>query len=121
MKPMPTSDADRRPPSSLCMQRAAALGVLMLLLAHPAFARIHGHHHTSAAVHEFKRANACPSTGLRDGPCPGFVVDHVQPLCAGGSDRAENLQWQERTAAREKVREERRQCRRVRHGETPAR
>ncbi len=48
-----------------------------------------------APVREFRQSNPCPSTGLTDGKCPGFVVDHVVPLCFGGPDTADNLQWQE--------------------------
>jgi len=25
---------------------------------------------------------------------PGYVVDHVVPLCAGGADAPSNMQWQ---------------------------
>ena len=28
------------------------------------------------------------------GACPGFVVDHIQPLKRGGMDAPENMQWQ---------------------------
>lgn len=60
---------------------------------------------------EFQRQNPCPANGQRRGPCPGYVVDHVIPLCAGGPDRLENLQWQPVLRAKEKDRQERRQCR----------
>jgi hypothetical protein len=49
-------------------------------------------------------------------PCPGYVIDHVQPLCAGGPDRRENMQWQAAAEARIKDRWERRICRRH-HGD----
>lgn len=42
---------------------------------------------------EFQRANPCPANGQKAGPCPGWQVDHIQPLCAGGKDAADNLQW----------------------------
>jgi hypothetical protein len=60
----------------------------------------------------FVRANPCPSTGRTRGPCPGYVVDHVHPLCAGGADRPSNMQWQTREAAAIKDRSERALCRR---------
>jgi hypothetical protein len=60
---------------------------------------------------EFKRLNPCPATGLPRGPCPGYVIDHIVPLCAGGSDTAANMQWQAVEAAKIKDRDERRQCR----------
>ncbi len=65
-------------------------------------------------VTAFKRANPCPSTGLRRGACPGYVVDHVWPLCAGGPDRLENMQWQTVPDAKRKDIGERRQCRALR-------
>jgi hypothetical protein len=40
----------------------------------------------------FVKANPCPSTG-KPGPCPGWQVDHVRSLCAGGADHASNMQW----------------------------
>lgn len=46
-----------------------------------------------AVVAEFKRLQPCPATGKRSGPCPGWQVDHVLALCAGGKDDVSNLQW----------------------------
>ena len=34
----------------------------------------------------FQRANPCPVNGARAGPCPGWQIDHIQPLCAHGRD-----------------------------------
>lgn len=65
----------------------------------------------AAQVLAFKRHNPCPSTGLRRGSCPGYVVDHVQPLCASGADHPSNMQWQTVADAKAKDREERRLCR----------
>lgn len=59
----------------------------------------------------FVRANPCPATGQPRGACPGWVVDHVTPLCAGGADHPVNMQWQTREASFVKDAEERRQCR----------
>lgn len=42
---------------------------------------------------EFKRLNPCPSTSKTRGACPGFQIDHIQPLCAGGQDELANLHW----------------------------
>lgn len=69
---------------------------------------------SAAAVAEFKRQHHCPSTGKPRGPCPGYVVDHVTPLCAGGADRPANMQWQTKQEAKHKDREERRLCRHAR-------
>lgn len=46
-----------------------------------------------AQVRAFRAENPCPSTGLKRGACPGWDVDHVTPLCAGGADHPSNLQW----------------------------
>jgi hypothetical protein len=66
---------------------------------------------SSAMVLAFKRANPCPSTGARGGTCPGYVIDHVEPLCAGGKDDPSNMQWQELAESKIKDAEERRRCR----------
>jgi hypothetical protein len=48
------------------------------------------------ARHEFMR-----QTGYPHGR-PGYVVDHIQPLCHGGQDMPINMQWQTRQDARAK-------------------
>ena len=60
----------------------------------------------------FVKANPCPSTGKTKGRCPGYVVDHITPLCAGGADRPSNMQWQSKEAAKDKDRLERQECKR---------
>jgi len=45
-------------------------------------------------VRLFRAANPCPATGKATGACPGWVVDHIKPLCAGGADRPTDMQWQ---------------------------
>lgn len=67
---------------------------------------------SSTAVRQFKAQNPCPATGQAKGPCPGFVVDHREPLCAGGDDAPHNMQWQTVDDAKVKDRAERAQCRR---------
>ena len=42
---------------------------------------------------EFMRENPCPLTGKTRGACPGWQVDHVRSLCAGGLDRPSNMTW----------------------------
>lgn len=59
----------------------------------------------------FMRQHPCPSTGKRIGACPGYVVDHVIPLCIGGPDSVRNMQWQTREDALEKDKLEWKQCR----------
>lgn len=59
----------------------------------------------------FMRLHPCPATGRTHGACPGYVVDHVIPLCADGADDPSNMQWQTVAGGKAKDREERRQCR----------
>jgi hypothetical protein len=47
-----------------------------------------------AVTREFQRSHPCPATGMPAGPCPGWVKDHVIPLCKGGPDSVGNMQWQ---------------------------
>ena len=71
-------------PSRLC-------GVLFLALL--TISPVYGAERNQAVRAEFVRENPCPSTGKTTGRCPGWEVDHATPLCAGGSDTVENLQW----------------------------
>lgn len=88
----------------------AALIALVLAIALPAAAG----QRSSAERAAFKREQPCPATGQRRGSCPGHVIDHVRPLCAGGPDHRSNMQWQTREASLRKDREERRECRALR-------
>ena len=63
------------------------------------------------AAHQFRKANPCPSTGRIAGACPGWEVDHRIPLCAGGADRPENMQWLTKEKHAEKTREDVMACR----------
>lgn len=65
---------------------------------------------SEAAKRAFRAEHACPSTGKILGPCPGYVIDHIIPLCAGGPDRPSNMQWQRLAESKEKDKLERRQC-----------
>lgn len=71
---------------------------------------------SAAEILAFKRENPCPSTGQRRGVCPGYVIDHVDPLCNGGPDHRSNMQWQTVDDAWRKDVDERRLCRRLRAG-----
>lgn len=55
-----------------------------------------------AAVAAFKRTHPCPTTNLIQKSCPGYVVDHIIPLCAGGADSPTNMQWQDKAAGLQK-------------------
>lgn len=46
-------------------------------------------------VYAFKVSHVCPATHKKGNfPCPGYVVDHVIPLCKNGPDTVANMQWQ---------------------------
>lgn len=85
--------------------------LLLLALALPAY----GSERSSVHTRAFQRENPCPANGLRRRKCPGYVIDHVQPLCAGGADNPRtNMQWQTVEEAKVKDREERKLCRSLR-------
>ena len=65
---------------------------------------------SSAAVVQFKHQQPCPANGATKGQCPGYIVDHVVPLCAEGADAPHNMQWQTVGDAKRKDRDERAQC-----------
>jgi hypothetical protein len=65
----------------------------------------------TATVRDFRAAHPCPSTAKTTGPCPGWVVDHKYPLCAGGPDEVENMQWEPYGQSLVKDRIERELCR----------
>jgi 5-methylcytosine-specific restriction endonuclease McrA len=81
----------------------------LAFLAAPAFTQTIPR--SAAEVLAFKRVNPCPSTGQRRGACPGHQVDHITPLCAGGPDRRENMQWLSVAQHIEKTRIDVRACR----------
>ncbi len=84
--------------------RAAGGALCLVLLLDDA------HPRDPAQRAEFQRTHPCPTTGATRGACPGYVVDHVTPLCAGGLDRPSNMQWQTVLEAKVKDQEERRLC-----------
>ena len=88
-----------------------ALLALALLLPLAAEARTE---RSAAQVLSFKRHNPCPATQLRRGACPGWQVDHVQPLCSGGPDTVANMQWLSIEEHRVKTRQDVRVCRYLR-------
>jgi hypothetical protein len=64
-----------------------------------------------AAKTSFQLEHPCPSTGRHHGKCPGYVIDHVDPLCAGGPDVPSNMQWQTIADAKAKDIKEWKLCR----------
>lgn len=89
----------------------AALGIALAVLTAPTT----GEARDRSVRADFQRLHPCPANGHRTGPCPGYVVDHIRPLCAGGPDSITNMQWQTIEAARIKDREEARECARLRN------
>lgn len=88
---------------------APVVGLILIGLEDlPAAARDQGQ------VRHFRYNHACPATGKTSGSCPGFVVDHIVPLCAGGADDPSNMQWQELAESREKDKAEWALCRWIR-------
>lgn len=85
--------------------------VLALSAAAPAIARIP---RDRAEVRDFRYEQPCPANGLRRGACPGWQVDHITPLCAGGADKRENMQWISVEDHRFKTLVDARECRRQR-------
>lgn len=71
----------------MCKQHKAAFLLALLLAIPTAQAR------SAAQVYRFKQMEPCPATGKSRGPCPGWQVDHITPLCAGGDDKPLNMQW----------------------------
>lgn len=67
-----------------------------------------------AQVRAFRSEHACPSTGLHRGACPGYHVDHITPLCAGGPDRPDNMQWITKEDHRFKTLVDVKECRKAR-------
>src|SRR4051812_33986336 len=71
---------------------------------------------STKAVADFKRTHVCPSTGVaKNAPCPGQIVDHIMPLCAGGADDPSNMQWQSVEDAKKKDRVEAKLCALMKH------
>ena len=75
-----------------------------LFLAFSALAR------DPAQVRAFRKDHPCPATGKTTGACPGYVVDHMLPLCSGGADAPRNMVWQAAAASYLKDADERRLC-----------
>jgi len=60
---------------------------------------------------QFVRSVPCPETGITRAACPGWEVDHVVPLCAGGADRPANMQWLLVAEHKAKTRQDVKACR----------
>lgn len=83
---------------------------LIVLLA-LALSSAHAAERSSKVRRAFMLENPCPANGQVKGPCPGWVADHIIPICAGGRDEPWNLQWQTAEDGKAKDRIEVRECR----------
>lgn len=90
------------------MKLLLVLAALTFVFPSGVFAKIERDPKQRAA---FVRLHPCPATGKHRGACPGYVVDHVKPLCAGGRDRPSNMQWQAVAESRLKDKQEWKLCR----------
>ena len=59
---------------------------------------------------EFVQLNPCPANGRAVAACPGYIIEHAIPLCAGGRDTADNLVWRRASDARRREAVEQRYC-----------
>jgi hypothetical protein len=97
------------------MIRLAVLSIAILLFAlvglrSYAVASRHRMVRSAAARRAFRRQHPCPATGLPRGPCPGYVMDHIDPLACGGADAPFNMQWQTTDEGKAKDAVERKGC-----------
>ena len=106
--------------SQLVMGRSG-YGVFTLLSALALSAAAQPIQRSKAEVRQFRFSNPCPATGRHSGACPGWAVDHVKPLCAGGEDKSGNMQWIENPDHRFKTLVDTRECRKLKRlANTPA-
>lgn len=76
-------------------------------------------HRSAKAVRDFRASHPCPATGKVEKACPGYVVDHIIPLCVCAHetrclntlDKPDNMQWQAVADAKRKDRIEVTACR----------
>ena len=83
--------------------------ILLTLLLIPLTADAEYHRSQKAKV-IFKYEHPCPATGNVKGSCPGYIIDHINPLACGGADSADNMQWQTKAEAKAKDKWELKGC-----------
>lgn len=112
MRANSTTTQDRIPGNNHQMKKILAALIAVTLFAPIAEAK---QPRSASAKHQFRKVNQCPTNPQTRGKCPGYVIDHIVPLCAGGADSPINMQWQTVHDAKVKDRDEVRQCRALRH------
>ena len=90
------------------MIRAALCCLLLAIVSTVSIAR------SRAEVRAFRAEHPCPVTGRARGACPGWEVDHIIALCAGGPDKRSNMHWLSKEDHRFKTLVDVRECRRAR-------
>ena len=93
--------------------RAEVTWAAALLLAVAGLNASAGRGRDRSEVRAFRSANPCPATSRIRGACPGWHVDHIIALCAGGPDKRENMQWITREDHRSKTFVDVRECRKA--------
>lgn len=88
------------------MTLAKAIASTFVLLSLVGIGSVCATDRSRQVVDQFKREQPCPATHKSRGPCPGWQIDHIEPLCAGGADRVDNLQWLSVDAHRAKTRKD---------------
>lgn len=73
--------------------RAFVVGLVAIVLAIVLTGRVSAAERSREMRAAFVRDNPCPATGQHRGACPGWQVDHVRSLCAGGIDHPTNMAW----------------------------
>lgn len=102
----------RRPhPAAPALTRRAAVALAVAAIGLAAALAVEGGNRSRAVRAEFMRLQPCPATGQPRGACPGYQVDHRTPLCLGGTDRVDNLQWLSVEAHKRKTKTDVRLCR----------
>ncbi|HZE61624.1 MAG TPA: hypothetical protein VE085_13830 [Burkholderiales bacterium] len=62
----------------------------------------------------YMKRHPCPANGNTRGACPGYALNYVKPLCAGGPGRPTNVQWLSQADAKRKDRLDAQECRAAR-------
>jgi hypothetical protein len=103
---------------TLATRAISALGYVLVVTAivQPAEAALP---RSRTEVRAFRATAPCPSTGSSKGACPGYQVDHIQPLCAGGADDRSNMQWISVDDHKWKTFVDVRECRKARRNQQP--